>query len=260
MSRKRADVPISVDEFVASLKRSLIPTVIVEGGDDIVVYRYIEKHFGPLEISILPVGGRDAVLAIFQRTAEIGHHVYHIADRDIWCMTDVPPEFVSPNFSFTHGYSIENDVIIDGDVLGLLTEQELNRFRQELDLFLEWYALALHRHLGANSEVLSLHPNEILENESRRVELVALRPDEEYPADCREQLSRDPLRLIRGKSLFPLLLRQLSYPGRIPKHHHLSLMEVIAASPGQHLASIFDRVKEYFRLEEPGSADQQMSR
>lgn len=239
---------VTIGEHIASLKRSFIPTVVVEGSDDIVVYRYIEEIYGPINISVLPVGGRDAVLAIYAAKAEIGNHVFFIADRDTWCVTSVPACYEDKSLVFTDGYSIENDVILDGDIPKLFRRDEKQKFEKELDDFLEWYALALSRHLQAEEEAIKSHPNAILDNAAQRASMLELRPSEVYPDDLKLRLKADPFRLVRGKSLFALIIRQLSRKGRKPKQHHLSLMETVAAAPGPRINKIFKGVEAYFEL------------
>ena len=55
---------LTKEEIIASIKHSSIPTVLVEGGDDIIFYRRIEEEFDSMELSMLPVGNKEAVLSI----------------------------------------------------------------------------------------------------------------------------------------------------------------------------------------------------
>jgi hypothetical protein len=241
------DPVVTAQEFVASLKRSSLPTVVIEGEDDTVVYRKIEQIYGPLSISIIPVGGRDAVLEIFRSKSDIGNHVLFIADKDNWCVTNVPDEYLSDCLIFTDGYSVENDIILDGELPKLFSKEEQDKFGEELEAFLHWYALALSRHLETEGTAIKCHPNEILGNKDRD-QMLALRSTETYPESLRSMLASDPYRLVRGKSIFALIMRQLSYKGRKPRHHHLSLMETVAINPGPRIARIFNEVEKYFEL------------
>ena len=54
---------ISLEEWVALLERSMLPTIIIEGSDDVLVYREFEKK---LNVDVLPVGGRNTILEIFK--------------------------------------------------------------------------------------------------------------------------------------------------------------------------------------------------
>ena len=244
----RAIQMLSVDDHVAYLRKSSIPTIIVEGNDDLVIYRYIERRFGAVNISILPVGGRKNVLSIFDRRTEINTPLFFIADRDNWCITGVPDKYNSEQIALTSGYSIENDVILDGNLMKYLDEKEEANLRRELDTFIAWYALALSRHLASEGAVIKTHPNTIIDDVANCAQLSILADGEIYPEALKNKLSHAPFELVRGKSVFAVLMRQISYSGRKPKHHHLSLMETVGASPGDRIDQIFERVSDFFNL------------
>lgn len=58
------------DEFVALLKRTSLPTLVVEGKDDMIVYRRLEDEYCDESLSVLSVGGRDKVLRLFEALSE----------------------------------------------------------------------------------------------------------------------------------------------------------------------------------------------
>ncbi|MBS1165358.1 MAG: hypothetical protein H6R00_1383 [Proteobacteria bacterium] len=244
----RKEPELSVEEHISYLKKSSLPTVIVEGKDDIVVYRVIEKIYGPTNISVLPVGGREAVIGIFKRRSEIDNDLFFIADKDMWCLTGVPGDFSDVQICLTHGYSLENDVIIDGNILSYMNENEKEQFEKELSVFLEWYIITLDRHLRSKDKKIQTHPEVILSNIENIEDLIRLEPDEIYPVELKSKILADPMNLVRGKSLFAVLIRQLSYKGRYARHNCLSLMEVVANSRGDRLNRIFGSVRDYFHL------------
>jgi hypothetical protein len=237
----KGKVEITVDEAIATLKRSSWPTAIIEGKDDTIIFRRLEDLFVDEMISVLPVGGRDKVLAIFERRAEIDRtgDIAFVTDQDSWCVSGVPVAYQSDCLLLTNGYSIENDVICDGDLLGLMTAAERSDFERELQVFLRWYALAFSRFMKGDGEVIKTHPNEVLGAAGAKVELSA---GEVYPDDLLQLLREQPIQLVRGKSLFGLLMRRLSYGGRTVRHNHKALMETVAAKPGPILAALFERV------------------
>ena len=114
----------TVDETIETLKRSNIPTLITEGRDDYIVFRRLEdKLVGG--VSVLPVGGRDNVIQVFRRRAEVGHdRIAFVIDRDLWCFTPVPNELLDERVIVTNGYSIENDVFRDADVPALMSDRK----------------------------------------------------------------------------------------------------------------------------------------
>ena len=237
----------SVEELVASLKRSELPTVICEGTDDLIVYRRIEERLGHLGVSVMPAGGRKNVLQIFERRAEIPSSVRiaFIADRDTWVNTEVPAEYVAPVLCLTSGYSIENDVIADGKLEDLLAGPEAATYKSELKDFLDWYALALSRHLVNPGDPISDHPNDVLKP-TKYSNLMTLRDGESYPAALRVDISARYEMLMRGKSLLQLIVRNTNNRRDKPKHKEKALLESVAARPGELLTRIHKEVEAVF--------------
>lgn len=239
-----AKVQPTVEEIVALLKRTNLPTVVCEGSDDLIVYRRFEEQLSHIGVSVLPAGGRKNVLQIFQRRAEIPTSVRlaFIADRDTWVNTAVPAAYVAPVLCLTSGYSIENDVIADGHLESLLFGSELASYQTELQAFLDWYALALSRHLANESDPIAHHPDHVL-NPAERATLMALRAGETYPTALRTTLASQYGMLVRGKSLLSLLIRNANTRRGQPKHTDRGLLEIVAARPGALLAKLASDVE-----------------
>lgn len=244
MKSSNHNAVVSVEETIALLKKTKLPTIIVEGADDMIVYRHLEENLSAIGVSVLPVGGRKNVLDIFSRRGELPNFVKitFIADQDIWVNTGIPPEYNDDRLIFTNGYSIENDIYIDGELWKLLQKEELTKFEAEVSAFLRWYALALFRHLQSVCDAIKSHPDHVL-NPTHQSDLLSLRAGESYPEELHESLSKDYQRVLRGKSLMALLIRQTSYKGREPHHNSKALMEVVAKRPGPLLESMYSRVK-----------------
>lgn len=246
-SPKAPNSELTVDELLGLLKKTSLPTVIVEGDDDMIVYRRLENRLAHLGVSILPAGGRTKVLDLFRRRTEVHTSVKlaFLVDQDTWVNTGVPAEFVSPTLLSTWGYSIENDIFADGELCNLLIGPEAMRFDRDLVQFVEWYALALSRHLRGTAASLSLHPDHVL-NPDQRAGLLALEPNEAYPASLRDQIARDFGRLLRGKSLFALLIRNANSRSGLPKHTDKALLEMVAMRPGPKLDAMRRAVEAIF--------------
>ncbi|MGF6815887.1 hypothetical protein OKW33_002693 [Paraburkholderia atlantica] len=226
----------TVDEIIATLKKTSLPTVICEGADDLIVYRRLENRLSDFGLSVLPAGGRLNVLSIFDRRNELpaSLKIAFVADQDIWVNSGVPAEYDSPILIFTDGYSIENDVFLDGNLSALLVGTEVGKFTTELGLFIEWYALALARHLTNASNPITFHPDHVLDNVQRPA-LVALQPGEMYPTGLKDTLEAEYGRFLRGKSLLSLLIRNTNTRVGQPKHTDRALIEMVAARPGPRL-------------------------
>lgn len=240
---------LTIDEVIETLKRSSDPALLAEGVDDVAVLRRLEDEFEDAGLSFFPLGGRDAVLTVFERRNEIGSKkpVLFLADKDVWVFTGIPHEYQSPELLFTDGYSLENDLYRDGRLERLLTRRERTLFERDLSEFIEWFALALRRHLTDSAEPLSLHPSNVLDDRLRYVEFVTLREGEERPEQQIDELKQSYRKCLRGKSLMGLLTRHLSSRGREAKHSVRSLMEHGCVAEGNYFARIVDWLKPRLR-------------
>lgn len=254
MGAKKTELDITTDEVVSLLKRTSLPTIIVEGCDDMIVYRAIEEKLAHLGVSMLPVGGRGKVLDVFKRNNEIPKsvRVAFIADKDLWASIGIPAEYVADQLIFTEGYSIENDVFLDGELWKILKGNEPQKFEAELSEFIEWYALAINRTINGDSETISLHPDHVL-CPKQRPDLIKLKEGEEYPEALREKVRNEYKKLVRGKSLISLLLRNVNYKGREPRHTDKALLESVAIRPGPLLQRITAAVEAAISPPQPES-------
>jgi hypothetical protein len=239
-----ANAQPTVDEIVALLKKTASPTIVCEGSDDLIIFRRFEERLSHLGVSVLPAGGRKNVLQIFERRSEfpVSVQVAFVADQDTWVNTGIPTAYATPALLFTDGYSIENDVFCDGDFEALLAGTDIPRFRSELNDFVDWYALALTRHLSDPAKPISTHPQKVL-NPTLRPALLALEPGESYPVNTKTAIMADYKRLLRGKSLLGLLVRNTNTRPGQPNHKERSLLEMVAARPGPkviRLSSAFE--------------------
>ena len=102
--------------------------VIVEGVDDIIVYRILINLYKTLGIQVIPAGGRDKVLEVFDEiksTNNINKTIF-IVDKDLWVFRGIPTEYQHERIITTSGYSIENDVFIDKENKKLLSPIIIN--------------------------------------------------------------------------------------------------------------------------------------
>ena len=114
----------TVDELVATLHRSELPTVVVEGKDDMQIYRWVEARIGNRNADVLPVGGRENPLSVYERRTEYAHlPVAFVADRDMWLFSGIPPGY--RDIIWTEGYSIENDLYLGAELENMLDPMKL---------------------------------------------------------------------------------------------------------------------------------------
>lgn len=241
----RGKIFLSPDEIIAVLRNSSLPTVIVEGSDDIIIFRRLEQIYRRNFVSVLHAGGREAILRVFSRRLELPTHlpIVFIADRDLWVIGGVPADYETNEIILTDGYSIENDAIRDIRVMDLLDEVERSRFDIELEQICKWFAVHAMNILRGGDGRLNSHPDEIFRN---MASLNSAAQTVESDPDINELYIRifgESAKLLRGKTLMALLMRQLSYSGRSARHRHDALLDQAGANPGPLLTSIFDAVR-----------------
>ena len=77
--------PMTVDRLVGVLRNSQKPNIVVEGNDDVIIYRELTKRIGILEVVLLSSGGREKLLQVYERRDEFPDvPVAFIADQDMW--------------------------------------------------------------------------------------------------------------------------------------------------------------------------------
>lgn len=237
----------TVDEIISTLKRSSDPTLLAEGVDDIVALRRLEDEFYEFSFSIMPLGGRAAVLEVFERRSELPQDclVLFLADKDLWVHTGVPLPYLHDRLIFTDGYSIENDLYRDGKFERLLTASEKAKFKAELKAFVRWYAIALARKVAGGDAAISTHPAQLLDDSGRMAASTQLLDGEAEPTAELAALEAEYSRILRGKSLMALIIRQLCRPSRPVKHSVRALMEHGSVAGGIWFKRIRDWIDDH---------------
>lgn len=241
---------LSVDEIIITINRSNNKSIIVEGRGDLVLFRRIEQEFLAHGVSVLPVGGRDKVLSIFDRSNEIinKESVIFFVDKDTWVYSDVPISYdSSESIMTTHGYSIENDLFVDGNFENILMPEEISRFESDLSKFIHWYSLALSRVISDHpSQTIVDHPKSIICDHEIFDGKCVLEDGEVHPAGLLAAITEDYRRLLRGKSLMALILMQLSATDRNPKYSNNALLELGVVADGAATTRVREWVKKKF--------------
>ncbi len=227
-----------------------MPTLVVEGEDDALVYRILAKNLPAQNVEFLEVEGREKLLAIFAERDTLPKRlkIAFIADQDVWVYGEIPKEYQDNRLICTYGYSIENDVYLDGEFEKVFTKEEHLRFRKEVSDYIEWYALALSRHLRNRENGIDRHPNHVL-NATERPKHLELRETENYPTELKNRIDNDYQRLLRGKSLFDLHIRNTK-----PHDSRETMLKSVAVRPGPHLQAIIDQVGGLFRFNRAATA------
>jgi hypothetical protein len=203
-------VVMTDEEIVSSLKHSQLPTIIVEGPDDTMIYRWMLEDFEIGQACLLPCGGRDTLLNVYNRQNEFSHiPVLFIADKDTFVYSGVPHNY--SKITFTQGYSIENDLYQGRKIEQLLSKSEKKNFCKALQNFIRYYGCMLDRFTNGHTDYsFREHPAKILTDSYdlsvNDIPGVFVEPN----AATVQYLTNNYDLLLRGHSLFQILLMFLS--------------------------------------------------
>jgi hypothetical protein len=231
---------LTVDEIIASLNHSSLPTIIVEGKEDIIVLRKMEHIFQRYSLSIMVGYGKVKALEIFRRRSEIRTKILVavIVDMDLWVFSGVPVEYQSDFLITTDGFSIENDAFRDAKYDELMFPPERRLFLEDIQAFVKWYTLQIHAHKTQNNSDIARDPISVIQNDSIHID----ERQDGYPLNLFCQILNDYKKLVRGKSLMRILMQQLSARHRSVKHRSDVLLEIAAHSGGKYINGIFEKV------------------
>lgn len=215
---------LTPDELIATIQHSSLPTVIVEGIDDMSLFRQLERE---LDCDILSCGGRTDLFNIFNhRDLFIDKKCVFLADRDMYVFEGIPKEYEA--IVFTRGYSIENDILYGTQLkkaLSLDAQEKFNKIRDEL---IKWWAIevslykVLPEFCSFSKSIYEIFSN--IDEDSPRIEV-------EYPAGVlesldnveliQEMISEDFDRMARGHHLHQIYCRLLT-ENKNPKYRRLA--------------------------------------
>jgi hypothetical protein len=125
---------------------------LVEGREDMLIYRKIEKHLSLQNVNFFPCEGRENLLKIYEKRAEFTHQkVLFIADKDMYVFSNIPSEY--NDIIFTNGYCIENDLYTDGKerLDNLLFSEELIFKQYLIQNIVKWFAFEVEKYQNGNA-------------------------------------------------------------------------------------------------------------
>ncbi|MDE0143995.1 MAG: DUF4435 domain-containing protein [Caldilineaceae bacterium] len=229
----------TVEELVAALRHSSLPTVLVEGPEDIRIYRWVEARLGSRTANVLPTGGRENLLSIYMKRHEFADlPVAFVADRDMWLFSGIPPNY--DEVIWTEGYSVENDLYAGAELENLLDAEEAQAQQQLLDAIAEWFAFEVEEHLAERHYEVSHHCDRVVPrghtqiDEDFRKNRGFRHPEER----TYRQIKREYRLQLRGKQLFQILERFLNASNRGTRYNVASLQEIaLKMTPAHPLMS-----------------------
>lgn len=243
MSRSSVPVPV----IISKIEKSKKPIVIVEGPDDIIVYRQLITFYSNKGLTVLPAGGRDKALQVFEliKDRELINKVIFIVDKDLWVFSDIPDKNKHQRVLTTQGYSIENDIFTDGNVEELMKgEGCFQKFKSDLKEYLGWYSITIDQHLrGNNNSPIDVSAKVFFEDVSFANNVKTVKKANQFPADLHTQILSDYSNKLRGKNLLDMAIWYLNKNKDAGIFHKTSYIKIIASTQrGSCLNNIFDRV------------------
>lgn len=236
-----------IEDYVAAIKDSEFLTIVIEGDDDKDVYQEFEEiyeHNNPI-VSVLEVGGRNTALGIFKRLkdTEYIHKVIFIVDKDQWVITGIEEEYQHERVIFTHGYSFENDVFIDGCLVKDMEAKNPETFNQELPVMLKWYALEMDRILNNRQTFnLSVDINHLF---NQTDSFINPQEGESFPQETFNRLLTEYPHLLRGKTLlkfYTRIMNKRSDKKYKNQYSEIQTIENVCKNKGNCLNKIFNDV------------------
>lgn len=242
--------PYDVDEIVTLLKGTNIPTVLVEGRDDINVFRFIEKRvaYSVKEINFIPCGGKDILFNVYSRKNEFpSKKIAFLADRDMNLFKDRTTHL--EEIIWTKGYCIENDIFAGSNLLKFFSPKERSEFEATVKEICRWFAFEVEKYFRGEEFIVRYSIYEICRDHPSKLcskFLVGIgfkEPDEELLNDI---IINYKLKL-RGKQIFQVLVRILATKDRYSSFSKDNLIE-IALRVNQKNVYINNLIKKISRI------------
>jgi len=244
MSKRK---PPTVDELVDTLRHSSIPNILVEGPDDMMLYRWLKQHIKPLKASPILCNGRENLLSLYERKNEFSHvKTVFLADKDLYVFLGIPDEYA--DVVWTTGYSIENDIYAGSTKLDdLFDEEEGHDYNKLIEEIIEWFAFEVEKHKTGKAsdskiDITILHDNKQPVNENEAYidntcvnRLLVLGKNFNPPEpNLVSEIKKDFKLKLRGKIIFKVLSVYLSDRKRHVKHKKEALYEIGAKPVNKH--------------------------
>lgn len=222
-------IQLTSDELVQALHRSQLPTIVVEGRDDMTIYRWLETCDCLKQVDVMPCGGRTVLLEVFRRRLEFNHiPCAFIADTDMWLFSKIPQDY--KEIVFTRGYSIENDLLDGSSVADLFEDSERSEFDMLCNALAPWFAFEIEQYRRGECFCVDLHPNRLIPPGTTTLDRTALAPRTfQNPNKRLVRSIRENFHLrFRGKSLVSLYARILNDTNRASKYSRKNILEISA--------------------------------
>ncbi|MEZ8355730.1 DUF4435 domain-containing protein [Vibrio splendidus] len=241
---------MNCEEIVQTVKRSSLPTVLVEGKDDIYVYRELVDRIDPVFTSIIACGSRDVLLQVFRRRSEFSDKkVAFVADQDTYKYLGIPTSY--SDVIFTSGYCMENDLYSGSRVDNvLMSADEKVTFNNIIEEICSWYAFEIGNIMSSKDfrtanhidEVCPKRTGKLCTNFLQKINFTA--PSSSQVDDLKSNYPEN----LRGKQIFQSMSRVLSAKDRYAKFNEKALIELSLKTPNDNLVRIESDIKSVLAL------------
>lgn len=231
---------LSKDDAVSLIEKSSLKTVLTEGVTDYSVMRRMEDQLRELEIDFLPVGGRNMVLSVWESlSTERKKSVLAFVDLDDWLYSEIPLQYQEAGIYHTIGYSIENDLFIDGKeaIFRLMDNNEIKNFECCIAHLSNHHALFISQiidgqrsSIGESAYTLLQKPAQSLNHQQKEIFDTLISHFPQY---------------MRGKTIIETLARNFGERTSPPKFGYDQIFHIALANRAkifdQHVARIQER-------------------
>lgn len=214
------------DELIATINHSSEPYIIIEGPDDVMIYRWILDDINCTSM-LEPRNGCGGVKNIYNRRNEITNpKVVFICDKDTYVYTNTIPEKYK-DILYTEGYSVENDLYSGKKLESVLFDKkDKDLFSIALDSFLRYYACELEKFNNRMDYDFKRKPESILDHKNYLLMTDQLENFTEPSSMTIDYLKKDYDKLLRGHSLFKIVRMVLHRSQRRIKYETDNLYEL----------------------------------
>lgn len=243
-----ARAQLTKDEIVASLKRTNVPTLLVEGKDDIHVYRHLIDAIDEPLLSIIACGDRDVLFKVFKEVKELelsGKKIVFIADKDNFIYMGIPEEY--KDIIFTDGYCMENDLYDQSEIKEkLMSSEEVDEYKDLINLISLWYAFEIEQLKNGLEAKTGTHINNVIPINSKSLCTDYLSSINYFPAqpELVYEIKNEYSKKLRGKQIFQCLARVLTKKGRFAKYNENILIDLALNFGNENLESLKNQISQ----------------
>ena len=232
------------DELISAMNHSSESYIIVEGPDDVMIYRWLLEDID-CEGLLEPREGCGSVKRLYRRKNEITNpKVAFICDKDTIVYTGTIPKDCL-GIIYTEGYSIENDLYQGKHIeTHYFRKKDKELFSTALDSFLKAYACELEKFRAATEYDFTINPEVVLDKTNYSLKTDELN-DYKEPSDKTVNYLRDNYDiLLRGHSLFSLVRIVLGRKDRDVKYSLKHLYDLCYCNKSDSILKMQNRIIE----------------